>query len=71
MLGIDAPEKSQPCGRNATKALGELLYDVMKVTVTVLSSDSYARVAADPPYFDGQRIGVQLVRNGLAWHHTV
>jgi endonuclease YncB( thermonuclease family) len=79
--GIDAPERSQKYGKEATDKVIELLHPVNMVTVNILDKDRYGRFIATVHTNDedmtrvdsygGVRgdVGLILVDQGLAWHY--
>jgi endonuclease YncB( thermonuclease family) len=66
--GIDAPENGQPFGNNAKRFVSERIagktFDVREYNL-----DRYGRTIGDV-LIDGQRLSVELVRAGLAWHYV-
>lgn len=62
---IDTPEKKQPWGKNAKKALSKLIFQ-KNVTVKPVTKDRYGRTVAH--IFYGQKnINKEMVRTGHAW----
>lgn len=79
--GIDAPERTQKYGIEATDKVIELLHPVNMITVNILDKDRYGRYIATVHTNDedmvkvnsygGVRgdVGLILVDQGLAWHY--
>ena len=79
--GIDAPERSQKYGKEATDKVIELLRPVNMISVNILDKDRYGRYIATVHTNDedmvkvnsygGVRgdVGLILVDQGLAWHY--
>jgi endonuclease YncB( thermonuclease family) len=65
LANIDAPEKDQPYGEVATRALSALVLD-QRVEVTTVAVDAYGRTIAQIQLGDVQ-VNTELVRRGLAW----
>ena len=65
LANIDAPEKDQPYGEAATRALSALVLD-QRVEVTTVAIDAYGRTIAQIQLSDVQ-VNTELVRRGLAW----
>ena len=66
LWGIDAPEKDQPYGAQATEVLKALLLnDTVSLEITDL--DRYGRQVARIYASDGTNINLALVCNGAAW----
>ena len=64
---IDAPERSQPFGREAAAGLRELvLNQTVKVRFTKI--DRYARLTG-VIFLNGCEINLLMVQAGLAWHY--
>jgi endonuclease YncB( thermonuclease family) len=63
--GIDAPERCQPGGKEATAALTDLALN-RSVTVRVVAHDDWGRTVGK--VFDGGKdLGDRMVRDGHAW----
>lgn len=62
---IDAPERNQPWGTDATAALAELL-DGQEVSLDVMSQDRYDRLVAVVYLGDGH-VNAWMVEQGHAW----
>ena len=73
LADIDAPEKDQPYGDAATRALTELVLD-QRVEVETVATDIYGRTIAHIWIGSGQagegQVDAELVRRGLAWAST-
>lgn len=65
LADIDAPERDQPHGRQATKLLSSLAYG-KDLCATVLTTDRYGREVAHL-YVDGRWLNRALVAQGAAW----
>jgi micrococcal nuclease len=68
LADIDAPEKDQPHGEAATRALTALVLD-QKVEVDTLATDSYGRTIGRIQT-GAVEVNAELVRRGLAWAST-
>ena len=62
---IDTPERGQPWGNNAKRALSSMVYG-RDISLKVLDIDRYGRVVATV-YVDGLDVNAELVRQGHAW----
>ena len=63
---IDAPERDQPLGLEATNFLRQLILN-QEITITLQKKkDRYGRYLGEV-FLDGENINKLLVRNGLAW----
>ena len=65
LYGIDSPERDQPYGKAARKALAQLI-DEEPVGVVIITTDSYDRLVGTV-YHNGININVSMVANGYAW----
>jgi len=65
--GIDCPEKGQPFGNAAKKALADRIGG-KSIQVEVRDTDRYGRSIADL-YDERGHINLWLVQQGLAWHY--
>lgn len=65
--GIDSPEKGQPFGNNAKKALSDLCFG-KNVQVAVNNKDRYGRAIARVYLPDGRCVNEEMLRQGMAWH---
>ncbi|MCC9655603.1 thermonuclease family protein [Rhodopirellula halodulae] len=68
LLGIDAPEKPQRFGPEATALLTRLLNDA-ELELLIDSDDRYGRKLATV-IADGIDVNAHLVEQGLAWHYV-
>lgn len=64
-MGIDAPEKSQPYGEQATTNLARLVLE-KKLSVQWRKRDRYRRIVGTL-ILNGQDINLMQVESGLAW----
>ena len=65
LINIDAPEKSQQFGQDATKNLARMIFS-RNVQVKYHSKDRYGRILGDI-YYHGTSINKKMVRSGNAW----
>lgn len=65
MHGIDAPERNQPYGREAGRALESLLKG-KRIEVEVVEEDTYGRLVS-VVYVEGRNINLAMVQGGHAW----
>lgn len=65
--GLDAPEPSQPYGRQAQEYLRRQI-DGEEVRVRVRDRDRYGRLVSTV-FHDGEEVNAQLLRAGLAWYY--
>jgi endonuclease YncB( thermonuclease family) len=65
LANIDAPEKDQPYGEAATRALSALVLN-QRVELNTVAIDAYGRTIAQIQLRDMQ-VNTELVRRGLAW----
>ena len=68
LADIDAPEKDQPYGETATRALAEQVLN-QRVEVDTLATDVYGRTIARIR-MGGEEVGEDLVQRGFAWAAT-
>jgi len=68
LAAIDAPEKGQAYGNAARRALSALTYRRI-VRVEWSKRDAYGRVVGKV-LLQGDDVGLELIRRGLAWHYT-
>jgi endonuclease YncB( thermonuclease family) len=66
LYGIDAPERGQEGGPEATAALRPL--QGRQVTIKEMDTDRYSRMVALVEH-QGQCVNLDLVRQGLVWHY--
>lgn len=64
---IDAPERNQKFGREATHYLFDKIYG-RDVDIVTKGTDRYSRTIASI-YWLGENLNKALVREGLAWHY--
>jgi endonuclease YncB( thermonuclease family) len=64
--GIDAPERKQLYGSEATQFTSELVFN-KSVIVRVQDVDRYQRLVADVILEDGRSLNQELVKAGWAW----
>lgn len=67
LYAIDAPEKAQPYGPQATGILRNLVGN-MFVMVYVEDVDRYGRIVGRV-FYDRQDINAEMIRLGAAWHY--
>jgi micrococcal nuclease len=67
LQGLDAPERCQPGGEEATRALRELVLN-QTVAVDVSGQDDYQRGLARIR-LQGKDVGAFMVSQGLAWSY--
>ena len=65
LYGIDTPERDQPYGRSAQRALAKLVGD-KRVGVVVVATDDYGRQVGTL-YREGTNINLAMVAGGYAW----
>jgi endonuclease YncB( thermonuclease family) len=65
LYGIDTPERDQPYGNAAKKALRQLV-DEQPVGVVIVETDSYGRIVGTL-YQGGRNINAAMVASGHAW----
>ena len=68
LADVDAPEHDQPYGDTATQALAAQVLN-QRVEVDTVATDVYGRTIARIR-MDGDEVGADLVRRGLAWSAT-
>ena len=67
LAGIDAPERSQPFGSKAKKALSDKVLGKI-IEIQEQSQDHYGRTVANL-YLDSRWINFEMVSEGWAWHY--
>lgn len=67
LMGIDAPEKSQPFGQKSKQHLSDLVFD-KPVTVEYSKKDRYGRTIGKI-LVDGVDANLQQIKAGFAWHY--
>ena len=70
LIGIDAPESSQPYGIESKDNLEALLTTGEEVQIVVRGIDKYERILADV-CLDGTSLNVQQVADGMAYTYMV
>lgn len=68
LSGVDAPEKKQAYGREATVYLSHLI-DNKNVVAFIKDKDKYGRYIAKVE-LDNVDINAEMLRAGLAWHYA-
>ena len=68
LANIDAPEKDQPYGDDATRALSALVLN-QRVEVTTVAIDAYGRTIAQIQQ-GAVQVNTEQVRRGMAWAST-
>lgn len=65
LYGIDAPEREQPHGERAAKALAQRVAN-RHIDAVIVDTDDYGRKVATV-YLDGENLNLWLVEQGHAW----
>jgi len=65
---IDTPEKNQPYGKKAKKALSDFIFN-KEVEVEVVTIDRYGRTVGKI-FLDNQSINKEMVKAGHAWAYV-
>ena len=71
IYGIDTPERNQPWGREATRALAQMV-EGQRIRVDEVDQDRWGRIVGRI-FVEGRDIGREMVRQGHAWvyrHYT-
>jgi endonuclease YncB( thermonuclease family) len=68
LLNIDAPEKSQPFGTEATQSLSAMVLK-RQVKIEVKAEDHYGRLLGELAV-DGRNVNEELVKRGMAWEYA-
>lgn len=68
MLNIDAPEKSQPYGRQSQQALATMVLK-RQAEVQITAHDQYGRLLGQISV-DGRNINEEQVKQGMAWEYS-
>ena len=68
LANIDAPEKKQPYGYEATQALSSLIHS-KHVIISPTNTDRYNRTIATV-WLGNQNINAAMVKGGMAWVYT-
>ena len=66
MYGVDAPEKNQPYGEEAGKALRTLI-DGKEIRLKITDKDRYGRTVGEPWLGDSLNVSLWMIKNGHAW----
>jgi endonuclease YncB( thermonuclease family) len=67
IYGIDAPERGMPYYKVSKNYLGELTKG-NKITIEIKDKDRYGRIVAKGYLPNGDDIGLELIKAGVAWH---
>ena len=67
LLGLDAPEQGQTFGKAARRRLSDRVHG-REVELRVCDRDRYGRLVGTV-WMAGRDIGLEQVREGLAWHY--
>ncbi len=67
LLGIDAPEKSQPFGKQAKQSLAAMVLH-KTVLIDYNKRDKYQRIVGKV-LLDYKDINLEQIKRGLAWHY--
>jgi len=67
LLGIDAPEKSQPFGNQSKQSLSGMVFR-KTVVIDFNKRDKYKRIVGKV-LLEGNDINLEQVKRGLAWHY--
>ena len=68
LYGIDAPEKRQSNGTQATEFFSSLVFD-KPIKLRVRGKDQYGRLIVQV-FHEDKDIGLLMVRYGYAWHYS-
>jgi endonuclease YncB( thermonuclease family) len=68
LANIDCPEKSQPWGQNAKKALSERIFG-HKIKIQASSKDRYGRTIAEI-FYKKDNLNQEMVAKGHCWEYT-
>lgn len=69
LMGIDAPEKSQPFGQRAKQRLSDLAYGKL-VSIEFSKRDRYGRIVGKVLDERGRDVNLAVVEAGLAWWYV-
>ena len=69
LSSVDAPEKDQPYGDEATRVTAQLVLE-RDATIDVVDIDRYGRTVARVSLPDGRDLASELVKAGAAWHYV-
>lgn len=67
LLGIDAPEKSQPFGNQSKQSLAEMVFS-KTVVIDFNKRDKYKRIVGKV-LLEGKDINLEQIKSGFAWHY--
>lgn len=67
LLGIDAPEKSQPFGTKSKQSLAAMVFN-KTVLIEYIKQDKYKRIVGKV-LLDYKDINLEQIKRGLAWHY--
>lgn len=67
LVGIDAPEKTQPFGQTSKRNLSDMIFG-KEVHVEWSKKDRYQRTLGKV-MLDGQDICLEQIKRGMAWHY--
>jgi endonuclease YncB( thermonuclease family) len=67
LFAIDAPERGQPYGNAARRALSDLAHGRQALVVWA-KTDDYGR-AVGTVHIDGVDVNLRMIERGLAWHY--
>jgi len=68
LMGIDAPEKSQPFGTRSKQSLSSLVFG-KQVVVEFYKKDRYGRLIAKIATPKAPDVNLEQVKLGMAWHY--
>lgn len=68
LMGIDAPEMSQPYGKRSKQSLSSLTYG-SEVTIDWQKKDRYGRIVGKLFSPSGSDINLEQINRGMAWHY--
>lgn len=68
LMGIDAPEKTQPFGQRSKQSLSDLVFHD-RVEVQWNKQDRYSRVIGRVLRADGSDVCLEQLKRGMAWHY--
>ncbi len=68
LYGIDAPERTQDYGRNATRALESALEPYNEIDIVIRDKDRYGRIVGEI-FAGGSNINLIMLLEGHCWHY--
>ncbi len=68
LIGIDAPEKSQPFGTRSKQSLSSLVFG-KQVVIEFYKKDRYGRLIAKIATPNTPDVNLEQVKRGMAWHY--